>query len=156
MVESVNVSDGGVPKRAVERARVTPAGVAGDRQRDLRHHGGEGRALCLYAAELLDALRAEGHPIGAGAAGENLTVRGVPWAAMTVGARFRAGTVEGEITGYAHPCDNLRPYFTDAEFTRISQKLHPGWSRVYARVLRGGEVAPGDAIVVTGGGPEAA
>ena len=146
MVESVNVSGGGVPKLAVERARVSAAGVAGDRQRDLGHHGGEARALCLYAAELLDALRAEGHPIAAGAAGENLTIRGIPWTAMTVGTRFRAGTVEGEITGFAHPCDNLRPYFTDEAFTRISQKLHPGWSRVYARVLRGGEIARGDAV----------
>ncbi len=145
---AVSVSDGGVPKRAVERARVSADGVAGDRQRDRRHHGGPARALCLYSADLIDALRGEGHAIAAGAAGENLTLRGIPWDAMAVGARFRAGTVEGEVTGYAHPCENLGPYFADEAFTRISQKVHPGWSRVYARVLTEGEVAPGDAVVV--------
>lgn len=137
-----------MPKRAVATAPVSADGVAGDRQRDLRHHGGEARALCLYSAELIDALRAEGHAITAGAAGENLTIRGIPWETMAVGTRFRAGTVEGEVTGYASPCDNLRPCFADGAFTRISQKRYPGWSRVYARVLTAGEVAPGDAIVV--------
>lgn len=145
-VVSINVSDGGVPKRPVERARVTAEGVAGDRQRDLEHHGGAARALCLYSADLIDALRAEGHPIVPGAAGENLTVRGIPWDAMTVGARFRAGDVEAEVTGFAHPCHNLRPYFVNGEFVRISQKTRPGWSRVYARVVVPGEVAVGAAF----------
>jgi MOSC domain-containing protein YiiM len=152
-VESVNVSDGGVPKRAVHRAHVSPGGMAGDRQRDLEHHGGERRALRLYSADLLEALRAEGHDVGAGSTGENLTIRGVPWEAMGVGVRFRAGEVEGEVTGYAHPCHNLRPFFVDARVSRISQKTHPGWSRVYARVLRGGTIAAGDAFVVAPDAP---
>ena len=139
----MNVSEGGVPKRSVARARATTDGLAGDRQRDLEHHGGAQRALCVYSADLIDALRAEGHAITPGAAGENLTIRGVAWDAMTVGARFRAGEVEAEVTGYANPCHNLRPYFTDGRFGRISQKTHPGWSRVYARVLREGEIAAG-------------
>lgn len=148
VVVSVNVSDGGVPKLPVERALVSADGVAGDRQRNLEHHGGAARALCVYSADLIDALRAEGHAIAVGAAGENLTVRGVPWAAMTVGTRFRAGEVEAEVTGYAHPCHHLRPYFANEAITRISQKVHPGWSRVYARVLRGGVVAAGSAFTL--------
>ncbi len=145
---SVNVSDGGVPKRAVERALVSVDGMAGDRQRDLDHHGGHERALCIYSADLIDALRAEGHAIVVGAAGENLTVRGVPWAAMTPGARFRAGTVEAEVTSYANPCGNLRAWFAGEDIARVSQKLHPGWSRVYARVLRGGVIAAGHPFVL--------
>ncbi|HET7632602.1 MAG TPA: MOSC domain-containing protein [Gemmatimonadaceae bacterium] len=142
-VESLNISDGGVPKRAVPKARVTAAGMVGDRQRDLRSHGGPDRALCVWAAELIEALRAEGHPIRAGDAGENLTLRGVNWAAMQAGARFRVGTVEAEVTGFTTPCDNLRPFFIEQRFSRISHKVHPGWSRVYARVLVEGEVAVG-------------
>jgi MOSC domain-containing protein YiiM len=36
----------------------------------------------------------------------------------------------------------------DGEFVRISQKLHPGWSRVYARVLTEGEIHFGDHVEV--------
>ncbi len=143
MVVSVNVSAGGVPKQPVERAQVTVDGLVGDRQRDREHHGGPQRAVCLYSAELLDALRAEGHDVAPGTTGENLTVRGIPWESMAVGARFRAGEVEAEVTGYANPCHNLRPYFLDGRFGRIGQTNHPGWSRVYARVLREGEIACG-------------
>ncbi len=148
VVVSVNVSSGGVPKRRVERAEVSAQGMAGDRQRDLVHHGGEARALCLYSADLIDALRAEGHPIAIGDAGENLTVRGVSWDAMTVGARVRVGEVEAEITAFADPCANLRACFTDGRIGRIAQRAHPGWSRVYARVVRAGAVAVGDAVSV--------
>jgi len=146
VVVSINVSDGGVPKLSVERALVSADGVAGDRQENLKHHGGPARALCLYSAELIDALRAEGHGIVAGAAGENLTVRGVPWDAMVVGARFRVGEVEGEVTGYTHPCYKVRACFADGVESRISQDVRPGWSRVYARVLRGGVIAAGNSF----------
>lgn len=149
-VVSVNVSDGGLPKRPVERALVSADGMAGDRQRDLSHHGGAQRALCLYSAELIEALRTEGHPIEPGDTGENLTVRGVPWDAMTVGTRVGIGDLEIEITGFADPCHNLRPYFADETFTRISHKVRPGWSRVYAQVVHPGVVACGDTLSVFG------
>jgi len=42
-VVSVNVSPGGVPKLPVDRARLSPAGVEGDRQRDLQYHGRSAR-----------------------------------------------------------------------------------------------------------------
>ena len=29
---------------------------------------------------------------------------------------------------------------------RVAQKVHPGWSRLYARVLREGTVRTGDAV----------
>ena len=53
-----------------------------------------------------------------------------------------------ELTAYAAPCTNLLPCFRDGEFKRVSQKLHPGWSRLYARVLREGTVQVGDAVRV--------
>ena len=52
-------------------------GLEGDRQRDLRFHGGPLRAVSLYSLELIEALQAEGHPIAPGAMGENLTMAGV-------------------------------------------------------------------------------
>ena len=51
-----------------------------------------------------------------------------------------------ELTAYAGPCSNLVPCFLGGEFTRVSQKAYPGWSRLYARVLREGTVQVGDAV----------
>jgi MOSC domain-containing protein YiiM len=145
-VVSINTSDGGVPKLPVSEARVTVNGLVGDRQRDRRYHGGPDRAVCLYSLEIIQALQAEGHPIGIGSAGENLTVSGVDWGLMVPGRRVRAGHVVLELTRYAHPCSNLEPYFRDGTFTRISQKVHPGSGRLYARVLEEGVVRTGDAV----------
>ena len=143
---SVNVSNGGVPKLPVESAELTAGGVAGDRQRDLRHHGGPERAVCLYASELIDGLRAEGHPIDAGTTGENLTLSGLDWESVTPGRVLRIGEVRLQVTSYTTPCSNIAPSFAGEEFTRISHKTHPGWSRVYARVLAGGTVRRGDPV----------
>src|SRR5688500_7063387 len=66
-IVSLHVSAGGVPKLAIPEARVTPAGIDGDRQRNLKHHGGPDRALCLYSLDLIEALQEEGHPVEPGA-----------------------------------------------------------------------------------------
>jgi MOSC domain-containing protein YiiM len=149
-VIQVNVNPrGGVPKHAVAAAELTAEGVAGDKQRDRRFHGGPTRAVSLFALERIEALRAEGHPISPGSTGENLTVSGVDWDAAKVGARLRVGDwVELEITSYAAPCSNIAESFADGEFKRVSQKLHPGWSRLYARVITPGGVRPGDVVEI--------
>ena len=75
-VAQLNVSDGGVPKKPVEVAEVGDRGLVGDRQADRQHHGRPLQALCLWSVEVIDALRAEGHPIEPGLAGENVTIAG--------------------------------------------------------------------------------
>lgn len=147
-VSQINVNPrGGVPKHAVPSAELGVQGVVGDKQRDRRFHGGPQRAVCLYSAERIAALRAEGHAIAPGTAGENLTVAGLDWAALRVGDRLLVGEwVELEITGYAAPCSNIEGSFSDGAFKRISEKLHPGWSRLYARVLSEGVVSAGDRV----------
>jgi MOSC domain-containing protein YiiM len=147
-IHSLNVSNGGVPKLPVPSCEVRPSGIAGDRQRDRRYHGGPQRAVSLYSLELLEALRAEGHPVAPGALGENLTLAGVDWSRMMPGAVIEAASVLLELTSYASPCANLRPYFSDGRFARVSEKQHPGWSRVYARVLRPGTVKIGDPVAI--------
>ena len=147
-IHSLNISNGGVPKLAIERCEVRVRGLAGDRQRDRRYHGGPDRAVSLYSLELIEALTAEGHAIAPGALGENLTVAGADWSRMTPGLVLEAGKVMLELTSYAAPCANLRRYFSDGRFARVSEKLHPGWSRLYARVLREGALEVGDALRV--------
>jgi MOSC domain-containing protein YiiM len=146
-VVQVSVSPGGVPKTAVEGARVGRLGLEGDGHRDLRHHGGPERAVCLYPMEMIDALVAEGHPVTPGALGENLTVYGLPWKSVVPGVRLQIGeAVLLEVTRYTSPCRNIAGAFADGEYSRVSEKLRPGWSRVYARVLVEGSVRRGDAV----------
>jgi MOSC domain-containing protein YiiM len=149
MVAQVNVSRGGVPKQPVESAGVTALGLEGDLHRDTVHHGGPERAVCLYALEAIAALQAEGHPIVPGAIGENLTVHGLDWSAVAPGSVLRVGEqLVLQVTRYTSPCGNIGPAFRDGDYSRVSQKRHPGWSRVYTRVLVQGRVRRGDPIRV--------
>lgn len=147
-VHSVNVSDGGVPKRPRHTAVVRTTGLEGDRQRNLRVHGGPDRAVCLYSLDLIQALQSEGHPIAPGTIGENLTIAGLPWTAMTPGVCVEVGPVSLELTSYADPCRNIIDSFLQGQIVRVSAKRHPGWSRVYARVLREGTITVGDTVAV--------
>lgn len=148
-VHQLSVSGGGVPKLPIAVAEVTAGGIVGDRQRNRRFHGGPRRAVCLFALEEIERLRAEGHPVAPGTTGENVTVAGLPWERVRPGARLALGAeVVLEVTSYTAPCKNIGPSFRDGDFTRISQKLHPGESRVYARVLTPGVVRTGDPVVL--------
>lgn len=145
----INISRGGVPKPRVTSAAVTTEGLSGDYHNDARNHGGPLRAVCLYTLEQIERLAAEGHAIYPGATGENLTLRGIPLALLTPGARIRIGAQTLlEVTGYAAPCETIAEAFSTGDFTRISHKLHPGESRVYARVACGGEIHEGDEVTV--------
>ena len=152
-VEFINVSDGGVPKRPLPECEITSRGLAGDRQRNLKFHGGPDRAVLLYSLERIRALQDEGHPVTPGTIGENLTVSGVDWDLVVPGARIEVGPVRLELTSHASPCETLAGSFLEGRFVRVSQKVHPGWSRVCARVLVGGRVKVGDPVrVVTAEG----
>jgi MOSC domain-containing protein YiiM len=147
-VESINVSRGGVPKTCVYEAVVTGGGIAGDHQDDERYHGGPDRAISLYSLDLIEALRAEGHPIAAGSAGENITISGLDWAAVTPGCALQVGGARLLVTKFASPCEKIGGSFLNDDFVRISQKVYPGWSRVYTRVLAGGIIRLGDTVEV--------
>lgn len=151
-IHQLNLSDGGVPKLPVAAARLTESGLEGDRQKHTSFHGGPERALSLYALEIIEQLRAEGHPITPGSTGENVTVAGLDWSLLSPGARLALGDeVIVEITSYANPCGAIRGSFAGGRFKRISQKVNPGSSRLYARVLRPGRLAPGQVVRVLAG-----
>jgi MOSC domain-containing protein YiiM len=146
---SINLSRGGVPKRRVGDAKVSRLGLQKDAQND-KNHGGPERAVCVYSLERIHALQAEGHPIDVGTAGENVTVEGIDWDLVVPGVRIRLGEeVLIEVTDFTDPCKTIRESFIDGRFVRISEKVHPGWSRVYARVLSEGEIRFGDAVELT-------
>ena len=116
-----------MPKHAIPEAAITADGVEGDRQRDLRYHGGPDRAVTLFSTERIAALQAEGHPITPGSTGENLTLSGIDWTRAT-------------------PCKNIAGSLVEGDIARVGHKVNPGWSRVCARVLVPGRVRVGDAV----------
>lgn len=146
-VYQISVSQAGVPKLPVSEAKITTLGVEGDRQRNPDIHGGPERAVCLFSFEVIEALRAEGHPIMSGSTGDNVTLAGIDWFSLKPGDRIGVGPVRLELVSYTAPCVHNGRWFLNGDFSRISQKKHPGWSRLYARVLTEGLIRTGDPVI---------
>jgi MOSC domain-containing protein YiiM len=147
VVVQLSSSDGGVPKLPVAQAAVTGNGFGSDRQADRANHGRPWQAVCLWSAEVIEGLQAEGHPIGFGSAGENVTVRGLDWATVTPGLHLQVGTALLHVTSFAIPCAKNAQWFSDGWFRRLAHDVRPGKSRVYASVVSDGVVSQGDAVI---------
>ena len=149
VVVSINVSpEGGVPKLPVRSAILRKEGVHGDKQNDLRHHGGPERAVSIYSMEMIEHLIGEGHPISQGSTGENITIRGLDWQLMKPGTVLRIGDACVEITTPATPCATIKESFKNGGFSRISEKHNPGSSRWYGRILTEALVELGDDVSI--------
>ena len=136
----LNVSDGGMPKLAVQSARVTPQGVEGDQQRNLKYHGGPDRAVCLFSHELYDFLRDKGIDIPYGSVGENFTTKNLDLNALKIGDRLKVGDCIIEITDVRTPCGNLKKFDPDLPELIVGRS---GW---VAKVIEEATVRPNDPI----------
>lgn len=148
VLTQISRSRGGVPKLAVESADIDPRGIVGDVQKTRVHHGRPWQALCLWSADVIDTLIAEGHPIGPGSAGENLTISGIDWASLRAGTVVDIGAVRCQLSAPATPCSKNKRWFRDGEIDRMDHDLHPGSSRWYASVLVPGSITTGDTVTV--------
>ncbi len=148
-VAQINSSTGGVPKAAIPSASIGWRGVDGDVQGTRLHHGRPWQALCLWSADVIEEFAAAGHPVTAGGAGENLTLRGVDWAGLRAGTVLEIGAVRCQLTAPAVPCSKVAPNFVDRDMSLIDHDLHPGASRWYAAVLQPGSITTGDAVIVS-------
>jgi MOSC domain-containing protein YiiM len=143
----LNTSPGGVPKLAVRDAVVTELGLVGDSHNFPDIHGGPDRALCLFSLDRILELQAEGHPIFPGAVGDNVTISGIEWNQVAPGRQLALGDqVIVEVASYTSPCNSIVDFFVDGKYQRISQKVHPGYSRVYVRVLQLGRLVIGQGV----------
>ena len=153
-IVQVNISPGGLPKRAVPGGLISDSGLEGDAHAHPTIHGGPNKAILLIASEVVDELTARGYPVFYGALGENLTTRGIPIRDLRIGDRLRVGEVVLEITQPRGPCSALHIYGE-----RIKEEIYdprvkardpssPRWgmSGFYARVLSPGEVHTSDTI----------
>jgi MOSC domain-containing protein YiiM len=147
-IVQVSVSRGGVPKLPVPEAEVESLGLSGDGHDEPPWiHGGVERALCLWSLEVIETLNAEGHKLFPGAAGENITISGLDWNEVVPGSFLKLGdNVVCMVTNYTTPCRTNAQWFAKGDINRMHQNLHPGSSRVYARVVEGGTIRPGDPV----------
>ncbi len=148
-VESLQASGGGVPKNSIPSAEIGASGIDSDVQGNRRNHGRPWQAVCLYSSDLIAQLRAEGHPITAGGAGENVTISGLDWSRIRGGLTIEIGTVVLRTSAPAAPCHKIGDCFVDRHWDRIDHVERPGWARWYASVLAGGTIGPGDTVAVT-------
>ncbi len=121
--------------------------LSGDRQGDTRVHGGPDKAVYCYASEHFAAWARElGRPVGPGAFGENLTLRGATEDAVCIGDVWRWGDAVVQVAQPRYPCFKLAMHTGVAD---IEQRLvaagRSGW---YLRVLRPGEVPTRGTITV--------
>jgi MOSC domain-containing protein YiiM len=110
------------------------------------------RQVHLIHAELHDELRETGFEVTPGQMGENITTRGVDLLGLPVGAKLRLGAdAVVEITGLRNPCaqlDGLQQGLMAATLDRDAEGNLIRKAGIMGIVLAGGEVRPGDRIMV--------
>jgi len=159
-VLSVNV---GLPREVVWRGKPGTTGIwkepvagrvplrrlnfDGDRQADLRVHGGPDKAVYAYPSEFYELWSRERPELdlGPGSFGENLTTEGLLDDDVSVGDRFRVGTAELVVTQPRLPCFKLGIRMGRDLF--VTEFLERGLFGFYLAVAREGDVAAGDEIV---------
>ena len=152
--QQVPVSGGGVLtsifKTAVSgRVAVRRHNIDGDRQSDLTVHGGPYKAVYCYPHEHYQywAKQLPDIELRSGNFGENLTTEGLLEEEVSIGDRFRAGSALLQVTQPRMPCFKLNIRFDRADMVkRFWRSGRPG---IYFAVVEEGEVAAGDAIVMT-------
>ncbi len=137
--------EGRVPLRAYN--------LAGDRQSDLRVHGGPYKAVYLYPFEHYSYWAAElpRTDLPFGAFGENLTTEGITEDTAHIGDQFRIGSALLQVAQPRMPCYKLALRFNRADMVR--RFWHSGRSGIYFSIVEEGELERGDTITQTAAGP---
>jgi MOSC domain-containing protein YiiM len=131
------VESGIVKSPVAGRVRVEGSNVAGDRQADLRVHGGPDKAVYAYAEEDYRWWsRGLGTTLAPGTFGDNLTVSGLEVSGAVVGERWEVGTALLEVAQPRLPCYKLG-------MRMFAAANRPG---AYLRIVEEGEIGAGDAI----------
>jgi MOSC domain-containing protein YiiM len=127
--------------------RVDALGLVPDTQVDGAHHGGPDQALYVYAQEDADHwVAALQRDIVPGAFGENLRTRGVDVTGARIGARWRIGSIEVQVTAPRIPCATFATFWEVPDL--VARFVSAGRPGAYLRVLVGGTIEAGDDVEV--------
>ena len=151
VVHSINIStQGGVPKLPIDKAEIKFEGVEGDfnKFRTEKKNSIGTRAVTLFSLEQIEKLKSEGRSIDVGTNGENITIEGVDWPSLEVGARMMIGEAMIELSEPTAPCSKIGKSFIGGTFSRIDHELELGWSRWSASVIEEGQVEIGSQVIL--------
>ncbi len=129
--------------------RITPTGIAGDAQGDLKRHGGPEKAVHHYPFEHYAAWTTDDPALAPlltrpSAFGENLSTTGMTEASVCIGDIYRLGDSLLQLSQGRQPCWKLNLRFDRPDMARRVQDTgRTGW---YYRVLQGGVARPGDRL----------
>jgi MOSC domain-containing protein YiiM len=131
-----------------EPTMVRRTNLDGDRQADLRVHGGPEKAVYAYPHQHYAGWKKDfpqfDFPLGA--FGENLTVAGLNESETHIGDRFRAGECELQVTQPRLPCFKLGIRFGDPKMVKyFLERRQPG---VYFSVTKEGLIKAGDDLTL--------
>ncbi|WP_239614444.1 MOSC domain-containing protein [Cohnella mopanensis] len=136
----------GIGKSKVDHSiALTEHGFVGDEQADLVNHGGPDKAVCVYNydhyahwEEMLD------HPLDYGAFGENFTVKHMNEQEVHIGDVYQIGSAVVQVSQPRQPCWKLAMKWGLDELPLLV--TNSGLTGFYFRVLRSGEVKPGEEL----------
>ncbi len=124
----------GTEKQAVPEGHfLVDFGIEGD-----AHAGKWHRQVSLFSYDKVEDFNERGADVFDGAFGENLVVEGMDFAALPVGTRLYAGTVELEMTQIGKECHSHC-----AIYKRMGECIMPS-EGVFAGVKQEGVIRPGD------------
>jgi len=132
--------DKGTKKKPVDSGLVKEEfGLVDDAHADCTTH----RQISLLAEESIEKMRQMGLKVGPGDFAENLTTQGIDLPALPIGTRLLVGKeVLLEVSQIGKEC-----HTRCAIFQQVGTCIMP-LEGVFARVIRGGVVKPGDPIEV--------
>ena len=132
------------------RVVVRTLNLDGDKQSDLRVHGGARKAVYIYPSEHYEYWRRElpDADLPWGAFGENLTTSGLLESDVRIGDRIAIGTAEFQVTQSRQPCFKLGIRFGREDM--LKRFIASGRSGFYVSVTREGNVGAGDMIAIVG------
>jgi MOSC domain-containing protein YiiM len=132
--------DSAIAKTRVDAPNLALAttNLAGDRQADLRVHGGPDKAVYVYPTEHYPAWRAEGFVVDPGGLGENVALAGVTERDVLLGDIWRWGDARLQVSQPRSPCFKLALHAGRKDIgPRMIETRRTGW---YLRVLQTGTV----------------
>jgi MOSC domain-containing protein YiiM len=147
---SAGIPSGFVKNEITRPVRVTPNGIVGDEQADLRVHGGPDKAVYGYGSSHYIAWRQE-YPqhrglLVPGGLGENLAIDNMTEADLCVGDVHSVGTTRLQVCQPRQPCFKFALRFNDDALPKAM--IRNGRSGWYYRVLTPGVISPGDQVVL--------
>ncbi len=120
----------------------------GDKQADLKVHGGLDKALYAYGGDAYSWWKANypKHSYGESAFGENIVFDTLPEDKIFIGDLFQVGEAQVQVTQPRFPCFKLGIKYNDPQIIKAFMKSQrPG---VYFRVIKEGMVAENNDLVL--------